>query len=125
MCYVRGRDFADAQDTVVNGYGDLLDLAPFALRPPAVLKAGALPAGFVYRLVLRTGSEGNPALRETMGWNARERAIQYNWHAIADRIFTLYRILSEGRIDGTQLLLPFCRSAGGEDPAPAFTCGAC
>ena len=68
---------------------------------------------------------GNPALRETLGWNARERALQYNWHAIADRILAIYRTLSEGRIDGTQLLLPFCRGTGTEAPAPVITCGAC
>jgi D-inositol-3-phosphate glycosyltransferase len=68
---------------------------------------------------------GNPALRETLGRHARERAMHYNWHAIADRILALYRTLSNGRIDGAQLLLPFYRRTGADTAAPVFTCGAC
>ncbi len=67
---------------------------------------------------------GNPSLRETMGWNARERSLLYGWHAIADRILEIYRTLSEGRIESAQLLLPFCRDAGAEAALPAITCGA-
>ncbi len=66
----------------------------------------------------------NASRRETMGWNARERALQYNWHAIADRILTLYRTLSDARIESTQLLLPFCSVTGTETAQPANTCGA-
>jgi D-inositol-3-phosphate glycosyltransferase len=65
---------------------------------------------------------GNPALRETLGWHARERATQYGWHAIADRILALYRTLSEGGIDDAQLLLPFCRKTGTDTAAPVITC---
>jgi D-inositol-3-phosphate glycosyltransferase len=69
---------------------------------------------------------GNPELREILGGHARKRALQYNWHTIADRILTLYRTLSNGRIDGTQLLVPFHRGTGAKAVAPAITCcGAC
>ncbi len=64
----------------------------------------------------------NPPLRESLGWNARERAIQYGWQAIADRILALYRALSEGGHDDAQLLLPFCRKTGTDTAAPVITC---
>jgi D-inositol-3-phosphate glycosyltransferase len=66
---------------------------------------------------------GNHTLREAMGWNARERALEYNWHAIADRILALYRELSEGRSERAQLQLPFCRDVREEAVPPAITCG--
>jgi len=67
----------------------------------------------------------NPALRKTLGWHARERSIQYGWNIIADRILALYLALSGDRMEGMQLLLPFCRNAGTKAAAPATTCGAC
>jgi len=66
----------------------------------------------------------NPSLRETMGWNARERSLLYGWHAIADRILEIYLTLSDKRSESAQLLLPFCRDAGAEAALPAITCGA-
>lgn len=66
----------------------------------------------------------NASLKETLGWNARERSLRYTWHAIADRILILYRELVEGKIESGQLLLPFCRSAGEEAAAALIGCGA-
>lgn len=64
------------------------------------------------------------SLRGILGRKARERALQYSWHTIGDKILSLYDTLMESGHKGAKPFLATPASVAGETSASARTYGA-